>query len=234
MYAKLFSRISQSSLMEEKIETRYVFMMLLAIADQNGDVIGTDVAISRIINVDLDTFVRCVAELCKPDEHSNSTLHEGRRLIESENGRGYNIVNYVNYSKIKNHEEKKEYMREYMRNKRAKLNDVKNSNFCKTELNDVTHIDIDTNKDKDIKKKEALPHGVLFSESWNEWITHLTQKRKKPTELAKSKQLKKLAELTESDAIHWINNAIEKNWQSIYEPINGNKNTKSQNPSQYR
>jgi len=114
------------------------------------------------------------------------------------------------------------------------------TNTCSTDVQqNVNEIQLTNNQEPVTSNhkpiiKEALPHGVLFYESWNEWVTHLKQKKKKLTEIAKSKQLKKLAELTESDAVHWINNAIEKNWQSIYEPINGNKNTKSQNPSQYR
>ena len=67
MYAKLFSRIAQSSLMEEKVTTRYVFMMMLAISDRHGDVIGTDVAIARTMNVTLLEFVNSVKPLLAPD-----------------------------------------------------------------------------------------------------------------------------------------------------------------------
>jgi len=140
MYAKLFSRIAQSSLMEEDVETRYCFMMLLAIADSTGDVIGTDVALARAVNLPLDTFKRCVAELMEPDPDSNSQVHDGRRLVPSENGRGYLIVNYVTYRQIKTAEEKKTYMREYMQRRRKALkgNDVTAVNVCKVPLSDVT------------------------------------------------------------------------------------------------
>ena len=40
MYAKLMSRITESSLMDEEIVVRYTFMMMLAIADPQGYVIG--------------------------------------------------------------------------------------------------------------------------------------------------------------------------------------------------
>ena len=141
MYAKLFSRIAQSSLMEEPIETRYTFMMLLAIADQSGDVIGTDVALARTINLPLTTFTEAVKALMEPDPHSNSQDQEGRRLVPSENGRGYRIVNYTAYRAIKTAEEKKTYMREYMRARRESLKtkDVTDVNICKSALSDVTH-----------------------------------------------------------------------------------------------
>jgi hypothetical protein len=127
--------------MEEPIETRYTFMMLLAIADQSGDVIGTDVALARTINLPLATFTEAVKALMEPDPHSNSQDQEGRRLVPSDNGRGYRIVNYTAYRAIKTAEEKKTYMREYMRARREalKTKDVTPVNICKPALSDVTH-----------------------------------------------------------------------------------------------
>ena len=141
MYAKLFSRIAQSSLMEEEIETRYCFMMLLAIADSGGDVIGTDVAIARTVNLPIDVFKRCVSALMSPDQDSNSQAHEGRRLVPSESGRGYLIVNYATYRSIKTADEKKSYMREYMQRYRKSkgVKDVTAVNKCKTPLSLLAH-----------------------------------------------------------------------------------------------
>ena len=140
MFAKLFSRITQSSLMEEPVEARYCFMMMLAIADTHGYVIGTDVAIARVINLPLPVFQTCIAALCAPDPDSNSQEAEGRRIVKSEGERGYFLVNYTAYRQIKSEEEKRAYMREYMRQRRkAKAGkDVTDVKFCKTELSDVT------------------------------------------------------------------------------------------------
>ena len=154
MYAKLFSRIAQSSLMEQDVATRYCFMMLLAISDPYGDVIGTDVAIARTVNLPLDTFKRCLADLMSPDPDSNSQAKDGRRIVESEAGRGYTIVNYLTYRAIKSEEEKKAYMREYMarRRKEQKGKDVTDVKICKNVLNDVTHAE--TEADTEAKAKE--------------------------------------------------------------------------------
>jgi hypothetical protein len=140
MYAKLFSRIAQSSLMEQNVETRYVFMMLLAIADNTGDVIGTDVAIARTLNIPKESFDKAIAALMSPDPDSNSEEEEGRRVVASDAGRGYRIVNYVKYREIKTTEEKREYMREYMRKRRnaLKSSDVTDVKSGKKPLTDVT------------------------------------------------------------------------------------------------
>ncbi len=161
MYAKLFSRIAQSSLMEEPIETRYTFMMLLAIADQSGDVIGTDVALARTINLPLATFTEAVKALMEPDPHSNSQDQEGRRLVPSDNGRGYRIVNYTAYRAIKTAEEKKTYMREYMRARRESLKakDVTAVNICKSALSDVTHAEAEA--DTEGEAGNTIPPQVV-------------------------------------------------------------------------
>lgn len=120
MYAKLFSRITESSLMEEPVPSRYVFMMMLAISDPKGYVIGTDIAISRRLNLSVDEFKKALVPLMLPDPHSNSRKHEGRRVIPSDGERGYYLVNYTTYRDLVDEDNRRAYMREYMREYRAK------------------------------------------------------------------------------------------------------------------
>lgn len=128
MFAKLFARITESSLMEEPIEVRYTFVMLLAIADQTGHVIGTDVAIARRLNMPTADFSRCLAVLMAPDRDSNSPELDGRRVVESEGERGYRIVNYLTYRNIRSEEERREYMANYMKSYRARKHSVNSVN----------------------------------------------------------------------------------------------------------
>jgi len=226
MYAKLFSRIAQSSLMEEKVTTRYVFMMMLAISDRHGDVIGTDVAIARTMNVTLLEFVNSVKPLLSPDPSSNSQAEEGRRLVPSENGRGYRIVNYTAYRDMKSDDEKREYMRNYMRNRRSskeKVNDVNNVKPCKDLLNGVTHTeaeaDTDTKKDKKTAPPMALPFDspdfVLF---WSNWEQHRKEKKAKLTPTAIKQQLEKLKEMGEQRAIAALKHSLANGYTGIFEP----------------
>lgn len=115
MYAKLMSRITESSLMDEEIPVRYCFVMLLAIADPHGYVVGTDVAIARRLNMPLADFKHCLHQLMQPDPDSNSMEHEGRRVIDSDCERGYYLVNYTKYRDTRDEEERRKYMKEYMR-----------------------------------------------------------------------------------------------------------------------
>lgn len=150
MYAKLMARITESSLMEEGIDVRYCFMMLLAIADPKGYVVGTDVAIARRLNMPKPDFKRCLTELMKPDEDSNSKEHEGRRVILSDCERGYFVVNYVKYRDTRDEEQRREYMRNYMRKQRH--------------TNDVAAV----NNGKQRKPKLAKEEGEVEGEENNE------------------------------------------------------------------
>lgn len=107
--------------MEEPINVRYTFVMMLAIADPEGYVIGTDVAISRRLNMPKKEFLDCLAVLMAPDPDSNSQELDGRRITVSENERGYHIVNFVTYRDIKDQKDRREYMREYMRKRRERI-----------------------------------------------------------------------------------------------------------------
>lgn len=104
--------------MEEPINVRYTFMMLLAIADPKGYVIGTDIAIARRLNIKLSELQECLAVLLAPDPNSNSQESEGRRLVPSDTDRGYRLVNYLTYREMTSTENRRTYMREYMRAKR--------------------------------------------------------------------------------------------------------------------
>jgi hypothetical protein len=226
MYAKLFSRIAQSSLMEQDVATRYCFMMLLAISDPYGDVIGTDVAIARTVNLPLDTFKRCLADLMSPDPDSNSQAKDGRRIVESEAGRGYTIVNYLTYRAIKSEEEKKAYMREYMarRRKAQKDNDVTDVKICKNVLTDVTQSEseLDTEKEEEVKapihSRAWLPESLrspAFTKRWTEWEDHLRESGKPITQGTRRSLLTMCEREGEARGLDVIDLAISKGWKSL-------------------
>lgn len=105
--------------MEEPIPVRYAFVMMLAIADESGVVVGTDVAIARRINMPLPEFQDAIRVLSAPDPESNNMEHEGRRIIQSAGERGYQVVSYVKYRGMRTEEDRRGYMRDYMRKYRG-------------------------------------------------------------------------------------------------------------------
>lgn len=156
MYAKLFSRITESSIIEESITTRWVFVALLAISDSDGTVIGTDIAIARRINVPLVDFEVSMKVLMAPDEHSNSQEFEGRRVIPSVGERGYFLTGYAKYRNLKTEDERRSYMKEYMAQRRSCKHSVNNVNF---QLAQLTHTEAEA--DTKAEAETIMSRNVL-------------------------------------------------------------------------
>lgn len=203
MYAKLFSRITESSLMEEPINVRYTFVLMLAIADPEGYVIGTDVAIARRLNMPVPEFSACVGELMKPDPNSNSKEEDGRRVIPSDHERGYKMVNYTIYRDMKDEEDRRAYMRNYMRNYRGGKLDVNSVNSRKLRLAQLTQAEAEA------KEEEKAYSAEDFIESLRGNPAYLGINL--DAELAKMKvwlsTVGKKRRLTKRFMVNWLNKA---------------------------
>jgi len=221
MYAKLFSRITESSLMEESIPVRYVFVMLLAIADQEGYVIGTDIAIARRLNMPVADFRQCVEELMTPDPDSNSKEEEGRRVILSDHERGYKCVNYRAYRDMKDEQDRREYMREYMRKRRSQQSKIEDVNSGKPPLAELGHAEAGSeaeaekeNRPAVVVLKRAFPEPLrdpAFMARWEEWETHLSEISKPLRSSARNAQLSECARHGRDEAMKALQFSISKN-----------------------
>jgi hypothetical protein len=154
MYAKLFSRITESSLIEEDITTRWVFVAMLAIADPDGTVIGTDIAIARRINVPLGDFEKSMKRLMDADPSSNNKDFEGRRVLPSPGERGYFLTGYTRYRSLKTEAERREYMRVYMKKYRQEDPVNVNVNRVNSALAQLTHAEEDAEAEAKVKKRK--------------------------------------------------------------------------------
>lgn len=150
--------------MEEEVETRYVFIMMLAISDKEGVVIGTDTAISRRINVPLNLFRGAMERLMAPDGESNNHEHDGRRIIPSEGERGYQIVSYTIYRDMKDEEARREYMKGYMQEYRRKTKPSKQDSLPVNSVNSGKHmqmhaVPVTLPPSSDLKLKPKVENG---------------------------------------------------------------------------
>ena len=84
----------------------------------------------------------------------------------------------------------------------------------------------DSNSDSDLNSNPKPPDGgavalpfdsTAFAEAWRNWKEHRRRIRKPMTDHAQELALGKLPK-DEATAIRWIDHAIEKGWQGIYDP----------------
>lgn len=130
MYNRLFQRILYSSVWNEDVWTRVVWLTLIAAMDQDGFVVSaTEENLARLANIPIDQTRVAVEKLTSPDPLSTNPDNDGRR-IEKVPG-GYVVLNAAYYRTVKNMEHAREMNRirncKYRERKRDKKNDAKSS-----------------------------------------------------------------------------------------------------------
>ena len=155
VYGKIFDQIFSSSIMEEELETRYLFMSMLAICETGGVVDITHEALARKINLDVEKVRRSINALQSPDPRSRSQNDDGRRLvlIDAHRDWGWIIVNYDKYKAIRSNEERREYMKEYMRRKR----NPSLLTSCKQALTQLAKEEEEEEEEEEAKEEDSPP-----------------------------------------------------------------------------
>lgn len=116
-YTKLFKGITASTIVEEPLATRWLWVTMLAMADSAGVVYGSVPGLARLANIPLADCEQGLQRLSAPDPHSRTREHEGRR-IEAIDG-GWLILNHGKYKAIRSAEERRQYWRDWKAAKRA-------------------------------------------------------------------------------------------------------------------
>lgn len=116
-YAKLFSSIVTSSMWSEDSDTRVVWVTMLALKDQYGEITASVPGLSRLANVSLDACRKALDTFLKPDPHSRTVDNDGRRIVEIPGG--WRVLNHELYRKLMDEDERREYKRTHEASRRA-------------------------------------------------------------------------------------------------------------------
>lgn len=137
-YTKLFSEIIHSTIWAESVTTKIVWVTMLAMADDRGEVRASVPGLAKAAGVTLgecEVALKCFAS---PDEYSRSKEFEGRRIEEVDGG--WLMLNHAKFRAIRSAEERREYKRKWTADKRKKDKpkpSKKPSVFKKPRLSDV-------------------------------------------------------------------------------------------------
>jgi len=122
-YSKIFKSIFDSSIWAEPYHTRYLWLVMLVMADKTGLV---DVAMSGLIiktGLQREQIEAGLKTLSSPDPDSRTKEFNGVRIAETEGG-GWQILNFDKYKDRLSKEDRKEYNRikqaEYRSAKKSK------------------------------------------------------------------------------------------------------------------
>ena len=118
-YVKLWSNLVRSSILEQELPVRWLWIVLLLEADQAGNVYGTQEALARIANLTFDEVKQALVALMAPDPSSTTEEEDGRRLLNPSPNLWY-IVNYHKYRGIKDIAQERENVKERVRRHRER------------------------------------------------------------------------------------------------------------------
>lgn len=228
-YAKLFSSILRSSIWTEPLETKIVWITMLALADRHGYVGASIPGIASAAGVPLDKAAEAIAKFLAPDEWSRSKDFDGRRIEEAD--RGWTILNYERFRDMRDEEARKEYERNRKRESRKRKNVPDSLGTSRDSPGQTTenaecpamsaHAEASTSTEgeKAPRKRGTSVDEVekpddVMAEVWDAWMAVRKRKRAPLTKIAWSGVLRETAK-----AGWHINEVVrkmaERNWQSV-------------------
>lgn len=173
MYNKLFTKIVDSSIWMEADHVRLVWLMFIAIMDEDGYVnLASEKNVAHRAVMDLEKASNAIHVLESPDPDSSNPANEGRRITRVSGG--WIVNNAGEYRGIIKREHQKELNRERVRKHRSRNAGVTSRNATVTRANDsVTPSEADTESEtkktptkKRVLKTQSMPVAE-FDEFWN-------------------------------------------------------------------
>ena len=122
-YTPLFSSIIMSTIWREDDKTRLVWITMLALADQNGNVEASIPGLADAARVSIEECQTALKKLSSPDPFSRSQEAEGRRIVAIEGG--WHLVNHAKYAKKA--KSRAEYFRQYRQKLKSQAQQLRNT-----------------------------------------------------------------------------------------------------------
>ena len=117
MFGKLFAQMYTGSMYGAGCNVFAVWGYAIANSDEKGFVELNPKMLSDILGATPAEIEEALTYLCEPDPESRTDCEQGKRLVRD--GRYiYRLVNHQKYLKIRNREERREYQRQWAKEKR--------------------------------------------------------------------------------------------------------------------
>ena len=142
-YTKLFNSIVTSTIWTEDDKTRIIWITMLAIADQNGEVHASIPGLARLAGVPLESTETAIQKFLGPDPYSRTPDNDGRR-IEVIDG-GWELLNHAKYRRMASLADQKDANAKRQKRFRERNATVTDSNATVTPKTDKAEAEADKN-----------------------------------------------------------------------------------------
>jgi hypothetical protein len=156
-FTKLYGSIIHSTIWREDDKTRIVWITMLALADESGNVMASVPGLADAARVSIAECEAALQKLSSPDKYSRSKEQEGRRIVEIDGG--WHIINRNKYRDKQS--DRAEYWKNYKRKKRAKMSTVESvESVDKCGKSTQTETETEVKKDAETAKSKRTPCNV--------------------------------------------------------------------------
>lgn len=158
-YTKLSSSLVTSTVWRESAATRVVWITMLALANQHGEVEASIPGLADAARVSIPECEAALHVFLSPDKYSRTTDFDGRRIAAIEGG--WQLLNHKKYRHLYSADERREHTAERTRRWRERHRDA-----------GVTPCDARDGKQKQIQKQKQVlqqlrPAVEVFDTAWS-------------------------------------------------------------------
>lgn len=121
-YTKLFSSIIHSTVWQQGLEVKVVWITMLAMKNRDGNVISSLPGLASAAGVDVEKCKAALEIFKQPDPYSSTKDNEGRRIEEIDGG--WFILNHYKYQEALSMDDRRAYWALKQRESRARKNHV--------------------------------------------------------------------------------------------------------------
>ncbi len=121
-YVKLFDSIIHSTLWQKDLHIKVVWIAMLAMADNSGEVHASVPGLAKAAGVNIEQCEEALKCFLAPDPYSRSKEAEGRRIAEIRGG--WELINYRYYRSLKSVEQERENAAERQQRARDRKKEV--------------------------------------------------------------------------------------------------------------
>lgn len=252
-YTKLFSTIVTSTIWRESVETKVVWVTMLALSNKHGIVEASIPGLAAMSGVSIEACESALAVLESPDRYSRTPDNQGRR-VEAIPG-GWELLNHKLYRERLSDDERREYER--LRKQRQRAREKGNVPNCPGQVPDPSRNVGDPSQmsrkaEEEEEDPEAgtknpptppaggsagKPRRVGFSidrrllpfqsppflEAWDRWERNRRETGKPIREQAFRQQCAKMREWGEATAIAALLHSTAGSYQGLYAPNQNGK-----------
>lgn len=229
-YTKLFSSITESTIVSEPVATRWLWVTMLAMADSTGHVYGSIPGLCRRANLSRAEIEAAITCFLSPDPDSRTKDHDGRRIEEIDGG--WRLLNHAKYRAIRSAEDRREYKRKWDQENRPSGHSRSQSEGSPTKPdNSPTKTDspappTPTPKKQDQKQKQPSPAATALPdppdfvdrEAWQGFVAMRAKQRHPLTPRAAELVIAELKKLRKKghDPTAVLDQSTRNGWRDVF------------------